>query len=73
MRADLGDAVVDLGDVPQPRGAAAGQRDLRIAELRGRLRAAQHANRLLAAADLRPPARRVQIELRAAAGSPRPR
>ncbi len=63
MRADLGDAVVHVRDVAQARDAAAGQRRSACRRAaRAVLRAAEHANRLLAATDLRAAAGRIEIE-----------
>ena len=61
--ADLGHAVVHIGDVAQPRDAPAGQGDACLPELQRGRRATEHANRLFAAADLQAPARRVEVDL----------
>ena len=47
----------------EARETAAGQHDLRVGELQGGVCAAQHPDRLLAAADLRAAAGGVEVEL----------
>ncbi len=61
--ADLPDAVAHVGEVREAREAPSGQHDLGVAERRGRARPAQHADRLLAAPELGPPAGRIEVEV----------
>ena len=56
------DAVVHVGYFPQAEGPSAAGHDLRIRQGFGRLRAAQDANGLFAAAHLGPAPRRIEIE-----------
>ena len=58
----LCDAVVHVRDLAQPHRTAAARDDLSIGQILRGPRAAEHANRLLSAADLRAAARGVQIQ-----------
>ncbi len=60
--AHLRDAVVHVGDFAQAHRIAAGHDDLRVRQRLRRLGAAQHADRLLAAAHLGPAAGGIHVE-----------
>src|SRR6185312_7477023 len=61
-RTDFRDAVVHFRDVAESRETPARQHDLRVGERRCGLCPTEHANRLLAAANLHTPARRIEVE-----------
>ena len=62
-RADFAHAVAHVREVREPREAPPGQHDLGVAECRSGARPAEHADRLLAATELRPPAGRIEVEV----------
>ena len=62
QRALLANIVTNLGDILKSYVRAIGQANLRVSEIQSRRCRAEHANRLLATADLRTTTRRIQIK-----------